>query len=384
MKIRSVLLVLTLLSLSYLLIPLALGKGYTLGQEPVTTWELLNSDYPDGSFWDVSFINSTHGWIVGSENSTFSSNLIILHTNDSGDFWHLQYSDRFGFGASMDVLDEQTVWVTGNYGTLFYTLDGGKTWNESDVAGAPGGMSTVKFINSTHGWTANNEVLYQTTNNGQSWSSVSGWNFSDHPQMMQVLSPLDIWAVGFGGIYHSIDGGIIWERSSNMGGWALSFVNDVEGWMIDDNRLAHTSNGNTWEDGVVPMRSPLYRFDPPYTTDIQFIDEDNGWIVGNEIKVLHTPDGGTNWYEQSVPSGVNDRVNAVDFINRTHGWAVGVDGIILRTYRGDTVGTRLWNGITDPLFLSIVGVVAVGVIVTVGGIIRLRRRRGKSPSLEIQ
>lgn len=387
-RFSSIYFVLLVLSLSSVLVPLPMASGnvYAPEQASQTTWKLLESGYPSGSFWDVSFINATHGWIVGSENSTFSSDLIILYTNDSGDTWQLQYSNFFGFGAFIDVIDEQTVWITG-HGSLFYTLDGGTTWNESDVEGAIGGMSTVRFINRTHGWTASNEVLYRTIDGGQSWASVSGWNFSDHPRMMQVLTHLDIWASGYSGIYHSTDGGETWEKSSNSGGWAMSFVSDTNGWVIDDNRLAHTSDGGSWEEQIVPMRAPFFRLSPPYTSDIQFIDEDNGWIVGTEIPVMYTPDGGANWYEQSVPADVNSRdprIMAVDFINGTHGWAVGYGGTILRTRTGNTLGNRLWKGMTDPLFLSIVAVAAVVVTITVGGIIRLRRRRGKLPSLEIQ
>ena len=190
-----------LLMMSSVMVPFTMASGdvYSPAQSSETTWELVESDYPDGEFWDVSFINSTHGWIVGQENSTFSSDLIVLYTIDSGDTWQLQYNDHFGFGVIMDVLDEQTVWVTG-HGNLFYSFDGGTTWNESDVTGAVGGMSTVKFINRTHGWTANNEVLYRTMDSGMSWTPVQGWNFSDHPRMIQALSLLDIWACGFGGI----------------------------------------------------------------------------------------------------------------------------------------------------------------------------------------
>ncbi len=388
-RVSSILLVLILLSMSSVMVPVAMASEnvYALMQVSETTWELLESDYPDGSFWDVSFVNATHGWIVGQKNSSFSSDLIVLYSDDSGDSWQLQYSNLFGFGAFIDVLDEQTAWVTGTSGNIFYTIDSGRTWNESDVVGAIGGMATVKFINKTHGWTASNEVLYRTIDSGQSWQSIPGWNFSDHPRMMQVLTPLDIWAVGFGGIYHSTDGGETWERSSNMGGWALSFVSDTEGWVIDDNRLVYTSDGDTWEEQIVPMRAPVFRLSPPYTTDIQFIDEDNGWIVGIEIKVMYTPDGGTSWYEQSVPEDVSSRsprIRAVDFINETHGWAVGSRGVILRTRTGNSLGGRLWTGMTDPLFLSIVAVVAVVVTVTVGGIIKLRRRKGESHSIQIQ
>ena len=374
---RLWLLVVLLLSVTNVMVAAIGARGQVLDpmDESTLIWESIDSGFSDGVFRDVSFLNATHGWIVGQQDSNYSSGAVILETVDAGDSWHLRLNRMSEYFKTIDILGEQTVWVTGAQGSLFYTVDGGATWNESDVAGAIGGMSTVEFINETHGWTGNNGVLYHTHNGGLTWHAVPGWAFNDHPRMIEVVSQLDIWASGYNGIYHSLDGGETWERSSSRGGWALSFVSDNEGWVVDDNRLAHTVDGQTWTELTVPMRYPAFRLSAPYTTDIQFVDEDNGWIVGDEIKVMYTPNGGHVWYEQSVPSEVNSRVMAVDFINATHGWAVGYDGVIMRTYRGNTLGGRLWMGFTDPQFLTILSVVGVAVVVIVGGVIGVRRRR---------
>jgi photosystem II stability/assembly factor-like uncharacterized protein len=347
-------------------------------QATETTWDLLESGFPDAVFRDVSFLNSTHGWVAGRATSEHGSNATVLHTKDGGDSWQLQYNRDEQLVTKLDVLDEQTMWING-LGSLFYTLDGGTTWNESVVVGGNAGMGTVKFINMTHGWTSNQGVLYQTADSGQSWEAVAGFTYDDGPRMIQCLSSVDIWAIAWVGIYHSTDGGMTWDNVSNRGGSALSFVSESEGWAISDARLAHTIDGNTWVELVVPMRAPLFRLQAPYCSDIQFIDENNGWIVGTEIKVMYTPDGGANWYQQSVPAGVNSRINAVDFINQTHGWAVGWGGIIMRTTTGNSLGSRLWYGMTDPLFLSIIAVV---VAVPVGVFIIRRYRRGKRTSSE--
>jgi len=347
-------------------------------QTSETDWELLDSDYPDAVFTDVSFFNSTYGWIVGRATSDYGSNAIVLHTKDAGESWQVQYNRDEQRFTNLDILDEHTIWINGR-GSVFYSIDSGATWNESVVLGGNAAMSSVKFINYTHGWTSNQGVLYQTTDSGQSWDVVAGFTFDDNHRLIQCLSSVDIWAIGYVGIYHSTDGGITWDNVSNMGGWALSFVSDTEGWAIGDNRLAHTTDGNTWEELIVPMRYPAFRLTGPYCSDIQFVDEDNGWIVGSEIPVMHTPDGGVNWYQQSVPAEVNSRIRAVDFINSTHGWAVGWNGIIMRTTTGNSLGNRLWYGMTDPLFLSIIAVV---VIVPVGVFIIKRYRRGKPTGSE--
>ncbi|MHA1638335.1 MAG: YCF48-related protein [Candidatus Thorarchaeota archaeon] len=364
MKVSSIQLILVLTCLTGPMIgTLMLSEPFI---EPLqvseTTWHLLECDFPDAVFVDVSFLNSTHGWIAGRATSEYGSNAIVLHTEDGGNTWELQSNQSSQRISIMDVVDNKTIWING-LGSLFYTLDGGNTWNESVVVGGDRGMSTVKFINKTLGWTSNNGLLYQTVDGGESWEPVSGFTFDDSPRMIQALTHLDIWAIGFTGIYHSTDGGMIWEKVSEVGGWALSFVSEAIGWAVADDRFAHTIDGHTWHELSIPGRSLFtdLRFGIPYLSDVQFIDENNGWIVSTEIPVMYTPDGGTNWYEQSVPSEVNDRIRAVDFINQTHGWAVGWDGIIMRTRTGNDLGNQLWTGMTDPMFLFIVIVSAIAV-----------------------
>jgi photosystem II stability/assembly factor-like uncharacterized protein len=170
---------------------------YEPAQESETTWEYLNHDFPNAEFWDVKFLNATHGWVVGELSPNVPSDIIVLSTDDGGNSWQLQHNQSSQWVTIMDVVDEQTVWING-LGSLFYTTDGGQTWNESAVLKVNAALSTVKFINKTHGWTANNWVLYKTTDGGKTWESVPGWAFKDSPRMMQILSPMNIWAIGFG------------------------------------------------------------------------------------------------------------------------------------------------------------------------------------------
>ena len=96
-------------------VALASGQRADAAESSAMTWHLLDSDYDESPFRDVKFLNATHGWIVGQANESFASDLIVLHTNDSGDSWELQFTAVSGIGASLDVVDEKTVWVTGNH-----------------------------------------------------------------------------------------------------------------------------------------------------------------------------------------------------------------------------------------------------------------------------
>ena len=94
-----------------------------------------------------------------------------------------------------------------------------------------------------------------------------------------------------------------------------------------------------------------------YFSDVYFINENNGWIVGgisnfNEPSstILHTTDGGNNWYQQIAPT--EKSLNSVCFVNDSIGWAVGYKGVIIHTlnYGKDWM---IQESITDNWLMSV-------------------------------
>ena len=345
-------------------------------QSQSTTWTTLESDYPQATFRDVEFINSSHGWVVGILYPNVTRGGVILHTEDGGETWETQLADDSQIFRQIDVVNATTVWVTG-LGCLYYTNDGGVSWYTSVAYSSLSTMSTVKFLNETHGWTATMSMLFKTNNSGQTWQTVSGWTFDDNPRDIHFLTANDVWAIGYDGIYYSEDGAETWERVFNTGGWSLSFPEESVAWGISDSSLIHMKQDQTWETLPVPGRLPSFRLRAPYCSDIQFIDDQNGWIVGHEISVMHTPDGGITWYQQSVPADVVSRMMAVCFIDESHGWVVGYDGVILRTSLGGNRDTILISGQQDILLIGI-GVVGIVIIIAAGGYVLRRRRKRMS------
>lgn len=342
--------------------------------EPVWTRVSFNLESANLELRDVKFINATYGWIVG-KNGTGLYGGIVLHTRDGGQSWSLQMYNISQYFRQIAIIDNHIIWTTG-LGRAFYSLDYGLNWNSSVVVDGESGLSTIAFINSTHGWTATMGTLYHTNNSGQTWQSVPGWTFSDdHPREIRFLSSTEAWAIGYNGIYHTDDSCLTWEQKYSHGGWALSLINTQEAWAVDDDMLAHMVDGETWTEQPLPRITPFPLSAPPYFSDIIFVDRNNGWIVGSETAVMYTPNGGYDWYEQSSQIEPISRLMAVDFINATHGWAVGHNGILIRTMHGDVLGSRLWLGMTDPVFLSSVVVIAAGVVLLTGIFIIYRKRR---------
>ena len=87
--------------------------------------------------------------------------------------------------------------------------------------------------------------------------------------------------------------------------------------------------------------------------DVQFVDSQSGWAVGENAVIWHTRDGGAKWELQNAP--VRCQLHAVSFIDTQTGWAAGgwtepytqlSRGTLLRTSDGGKNWTR-WS--KDPL-----------------------------------
>jgi photosystem II stability/assembly factor-like uncharacterized protein len=337
-----------------------------------TTWEILNHEFlsEDIRQRDVVFVNATHGWVL-SQKEAGTRQGMILYTNDSGDSWYQQYYNASQRFEQIEVIDSETLWVTG-IGGLFHTENDGITWSRTKIGDVNDFFYAIHFFNRTHGWTSSPASMYKTTDSGQSWEAVDSWTFDDDwGRMIHFVSPLDGWVIGFLGMYHTEDGGATWEKEIDRGGWAMSFVSSTEAWAVADDWLAHMTDGVTWVEKPLP-RTSLLPTRPPYFSDILFLDENNGWIVGDETEVAYTANGGKDWFSQSFPN--DNRISAIDFINTTHGWAVGRDGYIYRTTRGNSLGTPLLAGLIDTLLPWIVGALAA-IVIVISSVAVVRRRR---------
>ena len=62
---------------------------------------------------------------------------------------------------------------------------------------------------------------------------------------------------------------------------------------------------------------------------LDFIDKNKGWAVGKLGGIIHTEDGGQNWWAQE--SDIDFHLYDVKFVDAKNGWAVGDMGSIIHT-----------------------------------------------------
>jgi photosystem II stability/assembly factor-like uncharacterized protein len=117
------------------------------------------------------------------------------------------------------------------------------------------------------------------------------------------------------------------------------FVDDMNGWVVGENGvIIHTNDGGISWDFQESGTSFRLR-------SVVFTDSQTGWIVGGETAgyiILHTSDGGNNWFEQDSDSTAC--LKSVFFIDFSKGWAVGENGTILYTDNGGMAWISQWFG----------------------------------------
>ena len=91
---------------------------------------------------------------------------------------------------------------------------------------------------------------------------------------------------------------------------------------------------------------------------VHFVDENNGYAVGEAGTVLKTTNGGTNW--TSTTTSPAENLNAVHFFNMNEGVIAASGGVIFRTTNGGTIWNTVTTGVSDNLFsLSFSGAIGL-------------------------
>ncbi|HVO27701.1 MAG TPA: YCF48-related protein [Candidatus Margulisiibacteriota bacterium] len=140
--------------------------------------------------------------------------------------------------------------------------------------------------------------------------------------------------------------------------FATCFINDKEGWAVGDlGRIFHTTDGaKTWDRQTIAESRSFVSLACP--------DSQHLWAVGQAGAIVHSSDGGKTWQPQK--SGANRQLLDVAFANTQRGIAVGDFGLLLRTEDGGTTWTKVPLPEDTKLPADVAEVVAPGDIVLYG------------------
>ncbi len=191
---------------------------------------------------------------------------------------------------------------------LFKTVDKGATWVK---LGAPLlNQKTPAFdfvtddvgfaiVGGDLGTSAESDMIYKTTDGGTSWSRVDADN---------ILSNGDYFCINFvngqvgfvsgGGLFKTTNGGANWTPVPAAFGFGqIQFLNDNIGFARNtgnyNNRIYKTvDGGNTW-NVTIELQENI--------TSFHFVDQSNGYFVGDGGLMYKTTDGGLHWQKLTMP-----------------------------------------------------------------------------------
>lgn len=277
------------------------------------SWDLRNAGLPSGNISAVSALDSLNCWI-----GTFAGS--IYRTTNGGLNWSLQFSQSGSFADGIKMFNSSYGIYYGDpigNGSPFqirYTTNGGTDWiltpntpisqNDYGVINAWDWLDTGRIwlgaANATPSSTFA-RIFRTTTGVGSgNWSSVTvpspGTSDGMYWQAIAFVNANNGLAGSNGGtIRRTTDGGANWTLVSNPPG--LGNIAIV--------------NLNSFKDG-----SNLIRMS---TTG------------ANVNKIFRTTDIGASWTEEALPTqGTQNKINHIQFVTQTLGYAVCNAGYVLR------------------------------------------------------
>jgi photosystem II stability/assembly factor-like uncharacterized protein len=260
--------------------------------------------------FDVAFSDKNNGWVVGRRG-------LILNTRDGGKTWRSQKTGTYHNLFDVHFINSRNGWAIGEWATILHTTDGGKKWKvlstgqdmtnknlyssvkmpeEFHSMGGDVILNSIYFADPNHGWTVGEfGIIWHTSDGGKTWVSQQSPGGEKTLYKVYFTEPNRGWIVGIDGIIlYTNDGGKDWKF---LPSGAVRSLFDIK--VIEDKGWAVGVNGEyvTSEDGGMTWFPPKVRPIPSFFWfyKLCFVDRSNGWLVGGHGGVFNTKDGGSSW-----------------------------------------------------------------------------------------
>ncbi len=260
-----------------------------------------------------------------------SSSGIVFTSSDFGSTWELLTSVPSATLYSVSAPSDNIIYAGGADGILFKSTNGGKNWKCSYVYvdRVASNIQSLYFVNENVGYAAHSyRLVSKTTDGGTTWTKVvSDTNAATVVQYgVYFLDENNGYVVGKGGsnidvIYKTTNGGQTWDIKTGIAAAnlrAVAFANSQVGVIASEKLkiLYTTDSGANWQLATInnapSSNANLY--------GVVYLSSTVAIAVGDNV-VLKTTDGGANWDNVAI-DGFNHKLSGVSF-NNNNVWAAG-------------------------------------------------------------
>jgi photosystem II stability/assembly factor-like uncharacterized protein len=263
-------------------------------------------------------------------------------------------------------MDEMRGVITGSFGTVMISGDGGISWNFQSSMATSGNISTLCFPTTSTGYVAGSGGLFlKTTNGGTTWNALTSGSNVNLTAACFTHPDTGFLAGDYGTILKTTDGGNNWScpvTGVNCNLVSIEFPNSATGYSLwvdpssfpPENVILKTIDaGNTW--AILPTPGILPKMIYFVTAGTGFMACDNPWCT-----IMRTDNGGLTWVQVSAIDSVS--ADAMCFVNEQLGFISGYSGsnsgVIYKTTDGGSSWSLSYSGsmtsirqlfFTDPL-----------------------------------
>lgn len=319
-------------------------------------WEEVTnipSEFSESYWLDVYFLplNPNYGWICGFGGQ-------VIRTSDNGNTWKGVIISGVNQLESIQFPSINIGYLSGQDG-IFKTTDGGVNWSNITPSSSTASLWGCYFLDNNNGFVIGGgciekQEFWRTTDGGSSWSVF----IADLPN--SGLTDLIVYSMS--GLGYASSSGYIWETKNGGVTWDTLCSTGENDWQEDLTIKGNTilvpftigcsggqgpgglrsSNdfGLTWKE--YQMKGRMF--------GTFLIDSLTGWGVGDESSVYYTNDGGGTWFLANNGIDSNKNIDDIWFINENNGWLVGED---IYKFTGNIVvdvnETTLINGLIQRI-----------------------------------
>jgi photosystem II stability/assembly factor-like uncharacterized protein len=298
-------------------------------------WEIIPSGTTN-NLNSIFFYENEIGFAVGDFGT-------VIKSIDSGKTWQNIQTPITNNLNDLYVFNDSTVCVVGDSGTILFSLDAGNNWYVGPYFLTENYYS-ISFSGTMGIVGGSSQTIVQSEFSGTNvaFFEVQSGFFGGGFYGASMLSPQIGFVAGENSIFQPLfgkttDSGINWDFTAfylnNNEGKAtgIDFTDINTGYVSASvwdgtGAIAKTTDGgNNWISTM--FNYPLWSIDFPISNASLI-----GYAAGDQGTIIKLFDAAMNWQQQE--SGITLRLNKIYFLNLDFGFAVGENGIILRTTTG--------------------------------------------------
>jgi len=259
---------------------------------------------PAQTSYTLKFYDQNTGWMTTVLYN--SSTMNIYKTTNAGVSWVAQSS---GFTSqrfmSIWIVDANTVYMSGNYGRIIKTTNGGNSWDSLKTY-VNNQLWGIQFVDANTGYVCGSSgLIMKTTNAGLNW-------FSQSSGVMNAFS-------------------------------ALYFTSPTTGYVCGSPLVLKTTNGgNNWVNCNAPFINPFENF-----RKIKFTDANTGYYVSDIGRIGKTTDAGQNW--SILPTGTTETLESIYFTMNDTAYVCGNAGSIIKSTNAGVSWRSQTSGLNEIL-----------------------------------